>query len=105
MAERVTVRHFVEVGRDAHHEPVTEHVDEVVHGVIVQVANDKMMLDRNDETRVAWNLHFPKTYRAPLRGCHVLVRGAWYEVVGNPQPEGWSPIGWDYTVKVAVIDG
>ena len=40
---------------------------------------------RPNGVSVAYTLHFPKTYAADLRGCSVEVRGAAYDVVGDPQ--------------------
>lgn len=105
LGERVTVRNHVEVGRDAYNIPVTEPHDEVVVGVLVQPATESMVLDRETETRVVYALHFPKTWNKPLKGCDVFVRGEWFRVVNDPRPHAWSPTAFNYTVRVARIDG
>lgn len=52
-------------------------------------------------------LYFPKGYEADLRGARVLVRGRWYEVVGDPRP--WRapepPGRWWMEVEATRVEG
>ena len=56
---------------------------------------------------MAFTLHFPKTYAADLRGCSVEVRGAAYDVVGDPQrtAAAATPGAWNMPVEVTRADG
>lgn len=57
--------------------------------------------------RIAYTLHFPKTYRGDLRGCSVEVRGEAFAVVGDPMrtTEAATPGAWNMAVEVARADG
>lgn len=57
--------------------------------------------------RSALTLHFPKGFGASLRGCRVEVRGAAYEVVGDPAPyyEAGTPGPWCMPVEVRRVQG
>lgn len=62
---------------------------------------------RPNGVAVAYTLHFPKTYAADLRGCSVEVRGAAYDVVGDPQrtAPAATPGAWNMPVEVTRADG
>ena len=62
---------------------------------------------RPQGSRVAYTLHFPKTYRRKLKGCEVDVRGEKCRVIGDPRP--YMSINtsgeWWMQVEVERVDG
>ena len=106
--ETVTVR-TPTIGYDEHMEVVESWSARPVENVVVTPGTTSDVLDstRPDGTRVAFTLGFPKTFTAPLRGCHVLVRGIECAVIGDPQPYAAEnmPGPWNYTCEVARVDG
>lgn len=63
---------------------------------------------RPDGKRVAWTLHFPKTWSGSLKGCEVSVRGEERRpVVGDPKPytPGNTPTPWNMPVELEGADG
>ena len=106
--EAVTVR-TPSIGYDEHMEEVVTWDEATVQNVVVTPGATSDVLDstRPDGTRVAFTLGFPKSYTAPLRGCHVLVRGVECAVIGDPQPltPGNVPGPWNYTAEVERVDG
>lgn len=97
------------VTRDDLGEPTFgEPVREAVSPVLVQPgATADMAAERPNGDSVAYTLHFPKTYRASLRGCSVEVRGEVFDVVGDPMPwpEELTPGPLNRTVEVRRADG
>lgn len=62
---------------------------------------------RPDGVTVAFTLHFPKSFVGVLRGAMVTVRGADYQVVGDPAsytPEN-TPGRWNMPVEVKRVGG
>ena len=106
--ETVTVR-TPTIGYDEHMEEVVTWDEATVANVVVTPGTTSDVLDstRPDGTRVAFTLGFPKTFTAPLRGCHVLVRGIECAVIGDPQPYAAEnvPGAWNYTAEVERVDG
>lgn len=106
--ENVTVR-TPTIGYDEHMEEVPSWSARLVENVVVTPGATSDVTDstRPDGTRVAFTLGFPKTFTAPLRGCHCVVRGIECEVIGDPQPytPGNVPGPWNYTAEVARVDG
>lgn len=63
---------------------------------------------RPDGKKIAWTLHFPKTFSASLEGCSISVRGLPPRpVVGNPQPYmlANTPTPWWMPVELEDVDG
>lgn len=56
---------------------------------------------------VVYTLHFPATWAGSLRGLRILVRGKWYDVVGDPQPykNTCMHLKWNMPVEVVRHDG
>ena len=89
-------------------EPVgSEESREAVRCAVCPGATSDMDATRPDGVTVAYTLHFPKTYAGSLRGCSVEVRGALYDVVGDPQrtSEEATPGPWNMAVEVTRADG
>lgn len=110
IGESVVVERHVEVGRNAHNQPIYDWVPETVSDVLVAPGPRADIADamRPEGTVVAWNLHFPKTYTGSLRGARVRVRGgAPCPVVGDPQPYTLenTPTKWHLPVEVSRADG
>ena len=63
--------------------------------------------ERPNGVRIAYTLHFPKDYEGDLRGCSVEVRGARYNVVGDPQrtTDAATPGNYNMAVEVTRADG
>lgn len=94
--------------RDELGEPVFgEPVREAVRCVVCPGATSDMGAARPEGVAVAYTLHFPKAYRGELRGCSVEVRGASYDVVGDPQrtAAAATPGPYDMAVEVTRADG
>lgn len=106
--ETITVR-TPTVGYDEHMDEVVEWQETTVANVVVTPGATSDVLDstRPDGTRVAFTLGFPKGFTAPLRGCHVTVRGIECAVIGDPRPYTAEnvPGAWNYTVEVERVDG
>lgn len=75
--------------------------------VVCPGATSDMDATRPEGVTVAYTLHFPKTYAGSLRGCSVEVRGARYDVVGDPQrtTDAATPGPWNLAVEVTRADG
>lgn len=96
------------VERDNLGEPVEAGTSrEEVRCVVCPGAASGMDATRPEGVTVAFTLHFPKTYAGSLRGCSVEVRGARYDVVGDPQrtTEAATPGPFDMAVEVTRADG
>ena len=107
--ETVIVRTYSDKGVDAFNMPLKTHTDTAVTNVLVG-PGPRTDLDigvRPEGVKVVYNLHFPKTFDLPLRGCDVNVRGQWFQVVGDPRPytAANTPGDWNLPVEVWVADG
>ncbi|QPK80816.1 hypothetical protein G7Y41_07080 [Schaalia sp. ZJ405] len=108
--ETITVLVCRTVGEDVFGEPVVEWVVEAdVENVLVSPASTRDLDGsiRPDGDSLDVQLHFPKTYTAPLRGKRVRVGGEVYEVVGNPiayQSQN-TPTPWDRPVTARLVEG
>ena len=106
--ETVTVIRRTEK-RDELGEPsgFTEERDEVQNVVVAPGPTADLDAARPEGVTVAFTLCFPKVYAGELRGCSVLVRGAEYAVVGNPQryTAENTPGDWNLTAEVSRTDG
>lgn len=80
---------------------------EEVRCVVCPGSTSDLGAERPNGVRIAYTLHFPKTYKGDLRGCSVEVRGIRYDVVGDPQrtAEAATPGPWNMAVEVARADG
>lgn len=78
-----------------------------VSAVVAPGATGDLGSDRPEGVKVAYTLHFPKTWTASLRGCKVRVRGELYSVVGDPQAYTAenTPGKWNRPVEVTRTDG
>lgn len=86
--------------------PATATVDDVL--VAPGARDDVLESNRPEGVRVAWTLHFPKTFAGSLRGCSVSVRGGDpLRVVGDPQPytDANTPTRWNRPVELEAVDG
>lgn len=94
---------------DEHMDEVTEWSEETVENVLVAPSStsDADGTARPHATSVTLRLGFPKTFSAPLRGRHVVVRGREFAVIGDPEPNapGNCPTPWWYTADVEACDG
>ena len=84
-----------------------EPTREEVRCVVCPGATADMDATRPDGVTVAYTLHFPKAYEGGLRGCSVEVRGARYNVVGDPQrtTDAATPGNYNMAVEVTRADG
>lgn len=108
--ETVTVVREVEVGRDAGNNPIHEEVSEVVEDVLVAPGARADVIDSNrpDGVKVAWTLHFPKSFTGELRGASVSVRGLDpAPVIGDPQPytAANTPTRWNRPAEIEQVEG
>ena len=80
---------------------------EEVRCVVCPGPTSDLDASRPNGVSVAYTLHFPKSYAADLRGCSVEVRGAVYDVVGDPQRTAVAatPGAWNMPVEVTRADG
>lgn len=89
-------------------EPVgSEASREAVRCVVCPGSTSDLGAERPNGVRIAYTLHFPKTYKGDLRGCSVEVRGDVFGVVGDPMrtAEAATPGPWNMAVEVARADG
>lgn len=89
-------------------EPIGSAPTEEPAMVVVQPGASKSLdASRPDGVSVAYTLHFPKTWTAPLRGCFVSVRGELFSVVGDPKPYSPenTPGEFNMSVEVTRSDG
>ena len=86
-------------------------IETVVENVLVAPgATESLEASRPEGARVAYTLHFPKSFDGLLEGCEVVLPPPWdgvYRVIGNPMPymEGLCPTRWNRTVEVEVAHG
>lgn len=75
--------------------------------VVTPGATADLDADRPEGVSVAFTVHLPKTYRDPVRGCEVELRGERFRVVGDPKPytPASTPGPWNYPVEVTRADG
>src|SRR5690606_35785280 len=111
VGESVTVRRQTVTGTDPGGGPIYgTPTTETVYDVLVSPGPREDVVDSNrpDGTRIAWTLHFPKTYSSSLRGAEISVRGgAFRPVVGDPQhyTEANTPGAWSMPVELEAVDG
>ncbi len=110
--ETVRVLQYVEGEPDRYGEPTGEWVGRAVANVLVCPADtadsdESLGADRPHGTRHSYALHFPKSYKGPLRGCRVEVRGEVLEVEGDPlaYAAALTPGDWDRRAKATAVRG
>ena len=107
--ETVQVALRVDGGTDRLGNPTVAYADPVpVRNVLVAPATmDEVAATRPDGIVATYTLHFPRGYRADLRGAIVTVRGDEYRVAGDPAPytEADVPGEWSMPVTVGRRDG
>ena len=90
---------------------VDEYNDITVNNVlIVPGATTDLEASRPEGVRVAFTLHFPKTFTGSLEYALVTLPepyGGTYRVIGNPRPymEANTPTPWNMPVEVEEIHG
>lgn len=110
IGETIVVHSREIVGTDAGNNPILEWVDTKVTNVIVAPGSrsDVDASNRPDGVKVAWELHFPKTFTRELRGCEVTIRGEHRgRVIGDPHPYTLAntPGRWWMPVEVEDVEG
>lgn len=106
--EEITVSRRERIGADDLNADVFEWRDEdPVRVIVVPGATADLDASRPEGVKVAYTLHFPKTFSGSLRGCRIQVRGEWFRVVGDPKPymANNCPTDWCMPVEVEVFDG
>lgn len=108
--ETVTVYRHTQIGVTPGNTPIKEWRSEVVEDVLVAPGprHDLVESVRPVGVLIAWNLHFPKTFNKPLRGCEISVRGGpRLKVVGAPEPftRENTPTRWHMPVELEGTDG
>lgn len=108
--EAVVVETKIRTGTAPGNSPIFEWVPETVTDVLVSPGprDDVTDAHRPDGTKVAWTLHFPKTFNKSLRGARIIVRGeAPRSVVGDPKPfsAANTPTRWHMPVELEGTDG
>lgn len=80
---------------------------ETIDCAVVPGATSDLDATRPNGVRVAYTLHFPKTYEGGLRACEVEVRGRRYSVVGDPRhyTDANAPGPFWMPVEVGDVDG
>lgn len=108
--ESVTVISRVETGRDPGNAPIYGDVETIVDDVLVAPGprSDVIESNRPEGVKIAWTLHFPKTFSGSLRGARISVRGQKaLSVVGDPQPytAANTPTRWWMPVELEAVEG
>lgn len=107
----VTVIRKVKSGVDRLNNDVYVTSSETVGNVLVSPGGtDDLEASRPEGVKVAYTLHFPKTYKASLEGCDIALPEPWagaYHVIGNPQPyiDANTPTRWNRPVEVEAAHG
>ena len=108
--ETVTVITPTQTGTRPGNIPIYEDREEDVDNVLVAPGTlaDVNGSIRPEGTKIAWQLHFPKTFTASLRGASVKVRGMKAApVIGDPQPytNANTPGDWNRPVLLELVEG
>lgn len=105
-----TVDNAKQLDRFGNHVPGTP-VTETVHDVLVSPgATSDLEASRPEGVRVAYTLHFPKSYTGTLEGATVTLPAPWtgvYRVIGDPREyiDANTPTPWHMPVEVEVAHG
>ena len=115
MIKGVTVTVYSPVGTtgtDRFGEPIygTPSATEVGNVLVSPGATENLEASRPDGVKVAYTLHFPKSFTASLRGCSVALPAPWagtYRVIGDPKPyiDANTPTKWHMPVEVEAVYG
>lgn len=105
-AETVVLLRRVERGRDPMNAPVFEEVADEVPGVLVNFSADSLGdAARPEGQRTDATLCFPLSFRRPVRGCDVLVRGERYRIEWACEPPASSVVPYGATAGAVRVDG
>lgn len=102
----VTVRtpHGTELDRFGNEQYLYD--EQIISDVLVEPgATESFESSRPEGARVAYTLHFPKTFNGSLEGCEVELPNPWggrYRVIGNPgrYMDANTPTRWNMPVEV-----
>ncbi len=96
-------------GRDRMNQKVNNWIEEKDPVPVIAAPGSSAELDasRPEGVRVAWTLHFPKSYTGSLLGCKVRFAQNEYRVIGDPQPymPENTPGMFNRPVEVEAVDG
>lgn len=98
----------VEVGTDALNGAVVEWREEGTATVVVSPVDDDDLTASNRPygTAPGLTVHFPSSWGGSLRGARLSLRGAVWEVEGDPEPySGGGLLGYDRPVRVRRVEG
>lgn len=90
---------------------VTAYADSTVNNVLIAPgASSDLEASRPEGVKVAFTLHFPKTFTDSLRDCLVELPAPYsgtYRVIGDPQPyqPGNTPTKWHLACEVVEVSG
>ena len=109
----ITIIRYETTGdKDPTGRPVAKPVEETVDDVLVAPGSQSNATDstRPDGVTVAFTLHLPRSYTVgmtSLRGAHVRIDDAEYEVIGDPHPYdgGLKPTRWNLQAEVTDTRG
>lgn len=104
---RPTVGAADRFGNPTKGQPTSETVEDVL---VSPGATVDLEAARPEGVKVAYTLHFPKSYAESLEGCSVILPAPWageYRVVGNPRPyiDANTPTRWHTPVEVEEAHG
>lgn len=107
----VTVHSPSSTETDRFGNPIVTFADETVNDVLVSPgATQDLEASRPDGVKVAYTLHFPKTFTGALEGCEITLPDPWagrYRVVGAPGRyiDANTPTRWNMPVEVEAAHG
>lgn len=94
---------------DSMGEPIVSWLEETVTNVLVG-PSESNRIEQNGRilgTDDTLNVYVPKTYIASLKNCKMLIYGAEWSVLGDPQafPAALCPTSWNRRVVVRKVEG
>jgi hypothetical protein len=107
----VTVYKPYQVGTDRFNNVVYGMTGADVSDVLIAPgATEFLEASRPEGVKVAYTLHFPKTFADSLEGCSVELHPPYsgtYKVIGNPQPYMYenTPTRWNMPVEIEAAHG
>lgn len=87
------------------------YTESQVGNVLVSPGSTSLLdASRPEGARVAYTLHFPKTFTGSLEGCIVTLPSPWagdYRVIGDPRPyiDANTPTEWHTPAEVEAAHG
>lgn len=75
--------------------------------LVAPTSSQDLGAERPDGDATVMTFHFPKTYIGQLKGCLIGWGGAWWEVIGDPQPysKESTPGVWNRPVQARLVKG